>query len=66
MGDPGPEVQITHHPPPKAPRPQYLWAVHLTVGDGGPGAPTISVAVSVGPVVAGGAAGASWKCQGRK
>lgn len=36
-----------------------LGAVHLTVSDGGPRAPTISVAVAVGPVVTGGAAGAS-------
>lgn len=38
---------------------QYLGAVHLTVSDGGPWAPTISVAVAVGPVVTGGATGAS-------
>ena len=51
---------------PQAPAPlskdsqlQYLGAVHLTVGDGGPRPPTISVAV--GPVVTGGATGASWK-----
>lgn len=37
----------------------HLGAVHLTVSDGGPRAPTISVAVSVGPVVTGGATGAS-------
>lgn len=36
-----------------------LGAVHLTVGDGGPRPPTISVAVAVGPVVTGGATGAS-------
>jgi hypothetical protein len=38
---------------------QYLGAVHLTVSDGGPWAPTISVAVSVGSVVVGGATGTS-------
>lgn len=36
-----------------------LGAVHLTVSDGGPRAPTISVAIAVGPVVTGGATGAS-------
>lgn len=58
--------QAAHHPPPKSPRPHYLGAVHLTVSDGGPRAPTISVAIAVGPVVTGGATGASWKCQGRE
>lgn len=38
---------------------QYLGAVHLTVSDGGPRPPTISV--TVGPVVTRGATGASWK-----
>lgn len=58
--------QIPHHPPPKAPRPQYLGAVHLTVSDGGPRTPTISVTVAIGPVVIGGATRTSWKCQGEK
>lgn len=58
--------QTPCHPRPKVPRPQYLGAVHLTVSDGGPRAPTISVAIAVGPVVTGGAAGASWKCRGRR
>lgn len=47
--------------PSEASQLQYLGAVHLTVGDGGPRPPTISVTVAVGPVVTGGATGASWK-----
>lgn len=65
-GEPGSGVLDTPPPTSKGPKAPYLGAVHLTVSDGGPRAPTISVAVAVGPVVIGGATGASWKCQGRR